>query len=431
MTRKPTYEELEAQIKALKKAESAYKTELCALKNSADNYRTIFDSANDGIFIHSPVDGSILDVNPKILKMYGYSKEEALNLDVGSISKGVPPYSNVEAKAYIEKAVKGEPQVFEWISKRKNGDLFWVEVSLKNIILDGEDRIIAIVRDISTRKQAEQEQKRFQEQLAQSQKMESVGRLAAGMAHEINNPLAGVVQNTYVLANRLNKTSMPANIEAAESLGTTVDIIHEFMERRGILRIVKAITESSLRMSSIVENILNFARKSDASFSSHDPVRLMEDILTLARADYSLKTEYDFKAIVIQKEYQDNLPMIVCQGSKIQQVILNILNNGAYAMFQKKENMAAFEPTFILRLSNDIETRKLKIEIEDNGIGMDAETCRKLFEPFFTTKPEGLGTGLGMFVSYFIITKHHKGKMNVISSPGKGTNFIIHLPFQR
>jgi signal transduction histidine kinase len=110
---------------------------------------------------------------------------------------------------------------------------------------------------------------------------------------------------------------------------------------------------------------------------------------------------------------------------------LNILNNGAHAMSEKLTRKSDYKPKFILRISNEFNTGMLKIEIEDNGHGMDAETRDKVFEPFFTTKPVGIGTGLGLSVSYFIITDHHKGTLEVESEPDKGTNFIIRLPIEK
>lgn len=175
-------------------------------------------------------------------------------------------------------------------------------------------------------------------------------------------------------------------------------------------------------MAAIVENMLSFARKSDASFSTHDPVVLMDKILELASADY------DFKSISIEKEYADNLPMVACKSAEIQQVILNILNNGAHAMFESPKDI---QPKFILRLSHEQVGNLLRIEIEDNGPGMDKDTSKRIFEPFFTTKPVGVGTGLGLSVSYFIITENHNGSIDISSELGKGSNFIIRLPIER
>ena len=269
------------------------------------------------------------------------------------------------------------------------------------------------------------EKVRMEEMLIQNEKILSVGGLAAGMAHEINNPLAGIIQNSSVLENRLTDRNMLPNIKAAESLGTDMDTIGRFMEQRGIPRIISHIKSSGDRMSGIVNNMLSFARKSESSFSIHDPVVLIDKILELAATDYDLKKKYDFKSIRIEKAYAENLPMVPCESSKIQQVILNILNNGAYAMFERSKGV---QPKFILRLNYESDPDMLRIEIEDNGPGMAPDTFKRIFEPFFTTKPIGVGTGLGLSVSYFIIVENHSGSMDVISAPGQGAKFIIRLP---
>ncbi len=272
----------------------------------------------------------------------------------------------------------------------------------------------------------------FEEMIIQNEKMLSIGGLAAGMAHEINNPLAGVIQNANVLANRLTKDSLlPANIKAADEAGISMDALHQFMAARNIPRLITAITESGIRIAAIVENMLSFARKSDAAFLKHDPVDLMDTVLKLAATDFNLKKHFDFKSIRIQKQYQERLPRVSCERGKIQQVLLNLLSNGAHAMAENKGAENDPPPEFIIRLSVETDTLMLRMEIEDNGPGIDENTCKRIFEPFFTTKPVGIGTGLGLSVSYFIVTKHHGGTMDVISTPDRGSNFIVRLPLER
>jgi signal transduction histidine kinase len=247
------------------------------------------------------------------------------------------------------------------------------------------------------------------------------------MAHEINNPLAGMLQSANVMKSRLEDLDMQANLRAAHELGISMKNIKLFMEKRGIFRMIDAIQESGVRAAEIVSSMLSFARKSEANISSHRPTELMDKILELAATDYDLKKQYDFKSMKIIKEYADNLPLLPCEGAKIQQVLLNILRNGAQAMGEANIH----SPQFIIRIYAEAAHKMVCIEIEDNGPGMDEETRSKVFDPFFTTKPVGVGTGLGLSVSYFIITESHKGTMDVISEPGKGATFIIRLPIHQ
>ncbi len=293
-------------------------------------------------------------------------------------------------------------------------------VTIYPLVTNGVDGAVIRIDDVT-------EQVRLEEMMVQSEKMLSVGGLAAGMAHEINNPLAGMIQTANVMKSRLENLEMRANLDAAREVGLRLDQIRSFMHKRGVLRMLTAITESGWRAAEIVDNMLSFARKSNAAFSSHDPAQLLDRILELAATDYDLKRQYDFKNIKIIKEYEHNLPMIACEGVKIQQVLLNILRNGAQAM-QLQDMGKRYQPCFSLRLAR--EENMLRIEIEDNGPGMDSKTQSRIFEPFFTTKPVGIGTGLGLSVSYFIVTQNHGGTMDVSSSPGKGSNFIIRLPLE-
>ncbi len=156
MIRKPTYEELECRIRELENAESETRKILNMHDKLKLNYRDIFEAINDAIFIHDAQSGRILDVNQRTLEMYGYSKEEIIQLDVEALSQGISPYGKAEAKNNIQKAAKGEPHLFEWRAKRKNDDLFWVEVNLKIVPFEGQKCVIAIVRDISARKKTEE-----------------------------------------------------------------------------------------------------------------------------------------------------------------------------------------------------------------------------------------------------------------------------------
>jgi two-component system, NtrC family, sensor kinase len=305
-------------------------------------------------------------------------------------------------------------------SWKEEGETHYENVTIYPLITNGIDGAVIRVDDVT-------EQVRLEEMMIQSEKMLSVGGLAAGMAHEINNPLAGMVQTAEVMAGRLGANfQIPANRRAAEAAGTTLEAIESFMTARGIPRMIDTINASGKRMAAIVDNMLSFARQGDAAISSHNLEELIDKTLEIAATDYDLKKRYDFKLIMITKQYDGDLPRVPCQDAKIQQVLLNIFSNGAQAM----QEAGTQNPRFIVRTGFDNIRQMVCIEIEDNGPGMDEKTRKRVFEPFFTTKPVGVGTGLGMSVSYFIITENHGGEMVVGSRPGAGTKFIIRLPIQ-
>jgi PAS domain S-box-containing protein len=261
---------------------------------------------------------------------------------------------------------------------------------------------------------------RLEEIMIQSEKMSSLGGLAAGMAHEINNPLAGIVQNAQVIRHRLSG-ELRADIDASDACSTTLEAVNCYLERRRILSMVDMILDSGVRAARIVGNMLSFVRKSGDEKRPEDLAVLLDKTVELATNDYDLKKKYDFRQIEIVREYAEDVPKVLCEAGKIQQVFMNLLKNGAQAMAEIPDRPSRF----ILRIGR--EGDGVRVEIEDNGTGLSDAVRKRIFEPFFTTKPIGSGTGLGLSVSYFIVTEHHGGSMRVETIPGRMANFIMYF----
>jgi len=251
-----------------------------------------------------------------------------------------------------------------------------------------------------------------------------VGGLAAGMAHEINNPLGAILQGSQNILRRITP-DMPQNRAVAEAIGIDLDRLNRYLEQRRVLHFLEGIREAGARAAKIVADMLSFSRRSESRFAPVDLEDLLETVLRLAASDYDLKKKYDFKRIAIQRDYDPTLRLVYCDKTEIEQVILNLLKNAAQAM---AEDSAPF-PTITLRTLR--EPHYVLIEVIDNGPGMDEKTLKRIFEPFFTTKEVGSGTGLGLSVSYFIVTEQHRGKLAVASKPGQGACFSIRLPIGR
>lgn len=264
------------------------------------------------------------------------------------------------------------------------------------------------------------ERTRFEERMVRSEKMRSVGSLASGLAHEINNPLAAILQNAQVLSRRISP-DLKQNIAMAEELGTTMEVISEYFRQRGCEKMVQSITDAGQRTAKIVANVQSFSRNDAVTFSPCDVSELIERTLDLVSSDYDMRHHYNFQKIQIVREF-DSVPEVACEMSQIQQALLILFKNAAQAMSVNTES-----PCLAVRLvqSDDAHVR---IQVEDNGQGMDAEKCSQVFDPFFTTLDVGSGAGLGLSIAYFIVTQTHNGNMSVSSEEGRGSCFDIVLP---
>lgn len=324
--------------------------------------------------------------------------------------------------AFLTRNIKTAVTDLKVVEKTKVRHEIANQVRYRNIIIypltGGESQGAVIRMDDVT------EQMRLDAMMVQSEKMLSIGGMAAGMAHEINNPLAGMMQNAQVIQNRLTK-KMPANIAAAQKSGVCLDNLGEYLEARGINKQFAHIHEAGHHAAKIVSNMLSFARKGEGKKSYENLVRLMEKTISLAKNEYNLKKKFDAKQMDIKMETADGFPFVFCEASKIQQVFFNIIKNGTEAMVSAKDSHAPKSAFFIQFF---VENKMAVIEISDNGPGMEEQVQEKIFDPFFTTKSPGQGTGLGLFVSYFIIEEDHHGKLKAASSRVSGTTFTIKLP---
>jgi PAS domain S-box-containing protein len=320
--------------------------------------------------------------------------------------------------ANVQEAIRRRAPVrTERLATEKEGDTHYADVMVYPLLANGFSGAVIRVDDITNRVRIEQ-------MMVQTEKMMSVGGLAAGMAHEINNPLSGVLQSCQNIQRRLSP-DLPANLRTAEALGLELEQVRHYLGERGILEFIEGIQEAAMRASRIVADMLAFSRRSSAEFSPHRVDELLDAVVRLAASDYDLKKKYDFKQIEIVRDYDAELPPVYCDHTEIEQVFLNLIKNAAQAL------ASGGDPQHRITLRTRREGDYARIEVEDNGPGMEEKIRRRVFEPFFTTKPPGVGTGLGLSVSYFIVTEQHKGTITVSSAPGKGSCFIVHLPFER
>lgn len=263
----------------------------------------------------------------------------------------------------------------------------------------------------------------LEEMMVQSEKMLSVGGLAAGMAHEINNPLGAILHNVQNIRRRLSP-ELPKNLEQAEQLGIDLPVVNRYLQSREIPQLLDGIQQAGARAAKIVTHMLSFSRRSTRQMAPCDLPALIDQAVEIAGNDFDLAIGFDFKGQAITRQFDPNLGPVPGTANELEQVLLNLLKNAAQAIHQRQDDS---EPGRII-LRTRLNPPWAEIQVEDNGIGMSENVRKRTFEPFFTTKEIGQGTGLGLSVSYFIITNNHKGQMEVQSAPGQGTCFTLRLP---
>ncbi|MCK5541477.1 MAG: PAS domain S-box protein [Desulfobacterales bacterium] len=380
--------------------------------NQFRGYLTGIINSMPSILVGIDVNYKITLFNKQAEEKTGLSAKDADGQDLYSVFPRLKKHHSKIQTAIREQTVQEALKV----PYKIDTELFYEDITIYPLVTGDAQGAVIRVDDVTN-------QVKVESILIQTEKMISVGGLAAGMAHEINNPLAGMMQNAQVVYNRLAK-HFPANETAALAAGTTLDSIKAYMKDRKILEHIEKINQAGIQAAEIVENMLNFVKKSGAGKSLQSLSKQVDKTIELVKTDYYLKMKSSFKKLEIFKEYDPTVPKIPCEGSKIQQVVFNILKNSAQAFITNKENSGALQITIRIYLS----CNKACLEIEDNGPGMDEKTLKRVFEPFFTTKEKDKGTGLGLYIAYFIITEDHSGEMTVTTELGKRTLFTIKLP---
>lgn len=384
------------------------------LRQSEEKFSTVFNLAPYSIFIVRVSDNVILEANQASETTTGFTRDELVGNKALDLKMWAEPHQREKLleQLHRDKIVLD----YDFTMRRKDGELRDTLLSVQLIAISGEECFLNILRDITDTKLAQQT-------LVQTEKMMSLGGLAAGMAHEINNPLSGILQGAQVIINRLTADT-PLNREAAQASGCTLEALHAYMTQRDILTMMQSIRESAKRGAHIVANMLEFSRRSDTGMELVSIVDVLDKALELASNDYNLKKKYDFRRMSIVRDYAPGLPMVRCARTEIEQVILNLLTNSAHAIGSAIRDESA--PMISLRVRQ--EGGEIVIQVADNGPGMDESVRKRIFDSFFTTKPSGIGTGLGLSVSKFIIADNHKGNIDVQTVLGQGTTFTIRLP---
>jgi len=389
-----------------------------ALHQSEERYRLMAEKTGQMVYDLDLETNEII-WSGAVQEITGCSDVEFQNVDLAGWEDLIHPDDRSKVVKDLEECIARPcPFLSVYRFRRKNGSYLYVEDE-GDFVLDASGNPVRMVGAIKNYS----DKMKVQELMIQSEKMTTVASLSAGMAHEINNPLGVISQSAQNIERRLSP-DFERNIEVAESLGVSLELVKEYLDKRKVTTMVEAIKDASTRAARIIINMLNFSRKSGAKKELCELNVMLDRVLEMAETDFSSDKDYDFKKVKIIRECQSDLPEVLCFCGELEQVLFNLVRNAAQAMCT--EGVEVEDPTIHIRITSN--SAYVTLEVEDNGPGMDAYTRKKVFEPFFTTKRQGLGNGLGLSIAYFIVTRNHGGSISIDSELGKGVKFTISLP---
>ena len=371
-----------------------------ALRESEHRFRAIIDSVNDAILVHDANSGVIVDLNPRTMEMFGYTREEMCRLSISELSVAESSYTQERALDLIRTAASGMPSVVEWHSRRKDGSDFWSEVSLRRADFDGVARVVVVVRDITERKAAEEARAKLEAELQHSQRLDSLGRLAGGVAHDFNNLLT--VINGY--AQLLLESQQSSRLQQEQ---------------------LSWIVQAGTRASSLTTQLLAFARKQMVIPKPTDLNSIVLEVAEMLRGIIG-------DSIAVELRLGNELGRVMVDAGQVHQVLVNLAINARDAMPEGgrlvlESRNVTLDQAFCEGHPEVTSGDFVMLTVSDTGQGLDAVTRQSIFEPFFTTKPKGQASGLGLATVHGIV-RQSRGCITLESEIGSGTAFHVYFP---
>lgn len=408
-----------------------------ALHTSQQRLNTIMNSVGSAL-IGIDGTGAIRSFNLAAEKIFQYSITEANELQFSLLlEESLREEHEQNLAAFLETGQSSTIGKYrEMAGLRKGGNTFPVEIWINWMEVGDEVWFLAMCRDITARKAAEQEKANLESELIQAQKMESLGVLSGGIAHEINTPVQYVGDNIRFLETSFSELQpvfekFKSLIEAEKQQNVSPELIKEtddavqeadveFLLSEMPLAIEQSL-EGVAQISEIVQAIKEFSHPDSKEKTVVDINHALKTTISVARNQWKYVAD-------VETEFDDTLPSLMGLPGELNQVFLNLLGNAAHAI---EDANADEETKGRIKISTRRDGENMTIEISDSGCGIPADKIEKIFDPFFTTKEPGRGTGQGLSISHNIIKNKHGGDLTVSSVVGEGTTFAISLPLNQ
>ena len=402
-----------------------FKAEL-KIKHGVIREKDIVENMADGLLtINSS--GIVESINSSGFIMFGYERDSLIGCNLQTLMKS-KKFQNLSATS-LDKALQScLGQTFVAQGVKQDGSEFPIEVNFSKISLQTQDLTIfnCVARDITQRSELET-------QLRQSQKLESIGQLSAGIAHEINTPTQYVSDNINFLnvafdscLNIIYMTQVMTNKDISQITQQELDDIRTIFQDNDmdfvLAEIPLAIEQSReglQRVKKIIAAMKSFSHTNQGEISLVDVKEAIESTITVSRSEWRYIAD-------LETHYSDTLPKLNCLRDEFNQVILNFIVNAAHAIEEKHGKKSS--TMGCINIDAYQQGNSVQISIKDDGIGMSNEVKNRIFDPFFTTKEVGKGTGQGLSMAYLVIVEKHKGSIEVTSQPNVGTTFTISIP---
>ena len=395
-----------------------------ALQESEERARLLFATIPHAAFVFDLATMDFLEVNDAAVLQYGYSRDELLRMKSTEI-RSVEEAERLNR--YLQKDRPNKGAAGQWKHRSKDRRMIDVEIHFHNLDYDGHDACLDIAQDVT-------ERNRLEIDLRHAQKLEAVGSLAAGIAHEINTPIQFVGDNirflldafadlTKLLEQHQRLRDAAANEGALRALAKEVAEVEQAADIGYLLEeIPKAIGQSLdgvSRIATLVQAMKAFAHPDGKEKAATDINEALLSKLTVARNELKYVAE-------VETELND-LPLVVCNIGEVNQVFLNLLVNAAHAIGEVRKNQGS-EEKGLIRVRTSVEENAVVISIADTGSGIPEKIRDKIFDPFFTTKETGKGTGQGLAIARSVVVDRHGGTLTFTSEVNKGTTFYVRLP---